>query len=293
MHYGNKQRGTKWSVIEIYLGEVVKFMGIYGLLGETLKHSISPRLHSIILKKIMVEGTYELFETQKEEVKNTINRFKDMGVVGVNVTIPYKTTIMKYIDETIGTAKNIGAVNTICFKNKKTIGYNTDYTGFGMLLKNNNIDTNNKKAVILGNGGAAKAVIEYLIDNGISEITIVSRSINESEGIKDKKEFNIIPYEKMPYLKDKDIIINCTPCGMYPSVDNCPIEKSSIAKVSSVVDLIYNPKETLLLKHAKELNKKAVNGLYMLIGQAIAAQEIWQDKKIDKSIINSVYEELR
>ncbi|MCB2291095.1 shikimate dehydrogenase [Clostridium sp. CS001] len=268
-------------------------MGIYGLLGETLKHSISPRLHSIILKKIMVEGTYELFETQKEEVKNTINTFKDMGVVGVNVTIPYKTTIMKYIDETIGTAKKIGAVNTICFKNKKTIGYNTDYTGFGMLLKNNNIDTNNKKAVILGNGGAAKAVIEYLIDNGISEITIVSRSINESEGIKDKKEFNIIPYEKMPYLKDKDIIINCTPCGMYPSVDNCPIEKSSIAKVSSVVDLIYNPKETLLLKHAKELNKKAVNGLYMLIGQAIAAQEIWQDKKIDKSIINSVYEELR
>lgn len=268
-------------------------MGIYGLLGETLKHSISPRIHSIILKGIMVEGTYELFEVQKEEVKNTINRFKDIGVVGINVTIPYKTTVMKYIDETMGIAKKIGAVNTIYFKDKKTIGYNTDYTGFGMLLKNNNIDTNNRKAVILGSGGAAKAVTEYLIDNGIGEITIVSRGANKVQGINDEKEFNIIPYKEMPYLKDKDILINCTPCGMYPDVDNCPIEKSSIAKFSSVVDLIYNPKETLLLKFARELDKKAVNGLYMLIGQAIAAQELWQGKKISKSVINDVYEELR
>jgi shikimate dehydrogenase len=268
-------------------------MGIYGLLGETLKHSISPKIHSIILKGIMVEGTYELFEVEKEEVKNTINRFKDIGVVGVNVTIPYKTIVMKYIDETMGIAKKIGAVNTICFKDNKIIGYNTDYTGFGMLLKNNNIDTNNRKAVILGSGGAAKAVTEYLVDNGIGEITIASRGANKVEGINHRKEFNIIPYEKMPYLKDKDIIINCTPCGMYPGVDNCPIEKSSIAKFSTVVDLIYNPKETLLLKIAKKLDKKAVNGLYMLIGQAIAAQEIWQGKKINKSVINDVYEELR
>ncbi len=267
-------------------------MGIYGLLGESLTHSISPMIHSEIFKGIMVEGTYKLFEVQKEEVESTINKFKNIGVVGVNVTIPYKTTVMKYINETSDRAKKIGAVNTICFKNQRTIGYNTDYIGFGMMLKYNDIELYNKKAVLLGSGGAAKAVIQYLIDSGIGEITIVSRGANRIEDIHDKKEFNMIPYEEMSYLKDKDIIINCTPCGMYPSVDNCPIEKSSIAKFSTVVDLIYNPKETLLLKRAKELDRKAVNGLYMLIGQAIAAQELWHDIKINKETINNVYERL-
>ena len=268
-------------------------MGIYGLLGESLKHSISPMIHSLILKGMKKEGTYELYEVEKQEVKNSINKFKDIGAVGVNVTIPYKTEVMKYLDKISEEAKKIGAVNTICFKNKITIGYNTDYTGFGMLLKNNDIDIYNKKAVVLGSGGAAKSVIAYLNDNGIGELTIVSRGANITEEMHDKKQFNIIPYEEISKLENKDIIINCTPCGMYPSVDICPIEKSSIAKFSTVVDLIYNPNETLLLKYSKELDKKAVNGLYMLIGQAVAAQELWHDIKISSSIINSIYERVK
>ncbi|MGH4117580.1 shikimate dehydrogenase [Clostridium sp.] len=268
-------------------------MELYGLLGESLKHSISPLIHSAIFKEIMVDGTYELFEIGKGEVENTINRFKDIGVVGVNVTIPYKTTVMRCIDEISDEAKKIGAVNTICFKNKKTIGYNTDYTGFGMMLEKNDIDIYNKKAVILGSGGAAKAVIQYLLDSGIGEMTIASRGANKVEDIHKKKEFNIISYAELSHLTEKDLIINCTPCGMYPNVDSCPIQKSSIAKFSTVIDLIYNPKETMLLKRAKELNMKAVNGLYMLIGQAIAAQELWKDIKIENNIIDSVYERLR
>jgi shikimate dehydrogenase len=271
----------------------VNFMGIYGLLGKSLKHSISPMIHSTILREINIEGTYELFEVEKQEVKNMLNKFKDMGVIGVNVTIPYKSTVMDYIDETSVEAKNIGAVNTICFKHNKTIGYNTDYIGFGMMLKYNDIDVYNKKAVILGSGGAAKSVTAYLKDNGIREITIVSRDDNKSEYTQSKKEFDIIPYAQISHLKDKDIIINCTPCGMYPKIDYCPIEKSSIMKFTTVVDLIYNPKETLILKHAKEFDKKAVNGLYMLIGQAVSAEELWHDIKINKEIINSIYEKLR
>lgn len=268
-------------------------MGLYGLLGESLKHSISPMIHSKIFKEIMVEGSYELFEIKKEEVEYTINKFKDIGMVGVNVTIPYKTTVMKFIDEISDEAKKIGAVNTICFKDNKTIGYNTDYTGFGMMVEKNDIDIYNKKAVILGSGGAEKAVTAYLIDNGIGEITIVSRRVNKIVDIHDKKEINIIPYAEVSSLNDKDIIINCTPCGMYPNVDNCPIDKSSIAKFSIAIDLIYNPKETLFLKHAVNLDMKAVNGLYMLIGQACRAQELWHDIKISAETINSVYERLR
>lgn len=269
------------------------FIFTYGLLGESLKHSISPMIHYLILKAINVDGKYELFETQKQELEDLICKFKDKTFIGVNVTIPYKSMVMKYLDEISEEATKIGAVNTICFKGKKIIGYNTDYTGFGMLLKNSDIDIYNKKAVILGNGGAAKAVIAYLIDNKIGEITIVSREVNKIGDIHEKKEYDIIPYKGVSHLKYKDIIINTTPCGMYPNIGNCPIEKSSIALFPTVVDLIYNPKETLLLKHAKELNKNVVNGLYMLIGQAVSAQEIWNNIEINKSIINSIYEKLR
>lgn len=268
-------------------------MGIYGLLGESLKHSISPKIHSLIFQEISMQGTYELFEVEQEAVKNIINRFSALGVAGFNVTIPYKTRIMEYIDDISQEARNIGAVNTVCFKGNKTIGYNTDYTGFGMMLKKNHIDICNKKAVILGSGGSAKAVIQYLIDKGIREITIVSRGAYKIQEIHNMRELNIIPYQEISYLKEKDLIINCTPCGMYPQVDQCPIEKGSIAKFSTVIDLIYNPEETVFLKYAKELDKKAVNGLYMLIGQAVAAQELWHDIKINKSTIDKVYEELR
>jgi shikimate dehydrogenase len=268
-------------------------MGIYGLLGESLKHSISPKIHSLIFEELNMQGTYELFEVEKEEVKNTIDRFKTLGVSGVNVTIPYKTSIMKYLDVISLEARNIGAVNTICFKDNKTIGYNTDYIGFGMMLSKNGIDICNKKAVILGSGGAAKAVIQYLIDKGIREITIVSRGAYIIEDIYNKNQFNVISYAEIFHIKEKDIIINCTPCGMYPNIDQCPIEKSSIAKFSTVIDLIYNPEETLFLKYAKELNKIAVNGLYMLVGQAMAAQELWHDIKINGETVNKVYESLR
>lgn len=268
-------------------------MAIYGLLGESLKHSISPRIHSLIFEEINIQGTYELFEVDEKDLKDAINKFKTLGVAGVNVTIPYKTRIMEYIDDVSLEAKNIGSVNTICFKDKGTIGYNTDYAGFGMLLKKNEIDICNKKAVILGSGGAAKAVIQYLLDKGIGEITIVSREVYKTETLYNKKEFNFISYQDISCLKEKDFIINCTPCGMYPIVDQCPIEKSHIDKFSTAIDLIYNPEETLLLKYAREQGGKAVNGLYMLIGQAVYAEELWHDIKIDKSTIDKVYEALR
>jgi shikimate dehydrogenase len=280
------------EITRVLFKEEVKFMGLYGLLGESLKHSISPLIHSIIFTELNIEGNYELFEIEKEEVENTINKFKNIGVGGINVTIPYKKVIMKSLDEITSEAKKIGAVNTICFKDKKSIGYNTDYAGFGMMLTKNNIDIKMKKAVVLGSGGAAKAVIQYLIDSEIGEITVVSRGANKIKDIHNNKEYNIISYEEVSRMHDKDLIINCTPCGMYPNVDNCPVEKSDIDKFSTAIDLIYNPKETLFLKYAKQLDMKAVNGLYMLIGQAVCAQELWHDIKISNKIINSVYEKL-
>ncbi|MCT4607442.1 MAG: shikimate dehydrogenase [Marinisporobacter sp.] len=265
-------------------------MKLYGLIGEKLTHSFSPKIHELILKELKKEGYYHLFEIKKENLKDALCGLKALEVGGVNVTIPYKVELMKYLDECSQEAKRIGAVNTICFKEGKAIGYNTDYYGFGMMLHINNIELKNKRALILGTGGASKAVIQYLLDEGIKDITIVSRDIHK--GKEKYKEVEIISYDKIKNLKGYDMVINCTPCGMYPHVDASPVKKEELLNFHTAIDLIYNPQETLFLRDAKENGLKIVNGLYMLVGQAIKAQELWNDLKVEDAICHKVYEKI-
>ncbi|MBU3161193.1 shikimate dehydrogenase [Clostridium frigoris] len=265
---------------------------LYGLLGEKLSHSVSPQIHSMIFNKLSIKGYYHLFEVGKKDLKVAIEGFKVIKPMGINVTIPYKIKVMEFLDEVSVEAKAIGAVNTIKFENSKTIGYNTDYFGIGMLFSKNDIKVENKKATIFGNGGVAITMVNYLLNNGISEITVVTRNI---EKLKENSNFNccrVISYDEASEIKESDIAINCTPLGMYPNLNNSPIEKKYIGKFTSAVDMIYNPKETLFLKYAKDAGIKAVNGLYMLVGQATCAQEIWNNIKIPKETIDKIYEEL-
>ncbi|QZY53639.1 shikimate dehydrogenase [Crassaminicella profunda] len=265
-------------------------MKLYGLIGEKLTHSFSPKIHEIIFKELKRKGHYHLFEIKRENLKDALYGLKALEVGGVNVTIPYKVDLMKYLDEISEEAKRIGAVNTICFRDGKTIGYNTDYYGFGMMLDTNDIQIENKRAAVLGTGGASKAVLQYLLDGGIKDITLVSRDVHK--GKEKYKEFKMISYKEVKTLKDYDMLINCTPCGMYPHVDVSPVKKEDLLNFHTAIDLIYNPQETLLLKESKEKGLKAVNGLYMLVGQAIKAQELWNDVKIDNHICDKVYEEI-
>lgn len=262
---------------------------IYGLIGGKLGHSFSPQIHDIILKKLNLKGTYNLFEVKEEELKHKIQNLKAQGAKGVNVTIPYKTKVMQYLHSISREAEKIGAVNTIDFKNGVLTGYNTDYYGFGAALKNSNININNKTAVILGTGGASKAVVQYLMDNNINEVIFVSRDFQKAAAI-GTENFKIICYEELDKLKCGDIIINCTPCGMYPDAAKSPVDKQVLSKFSTAVDLIYNPLDTLFLKQASELGLKTSNGLYMLVAQAVASQEIWQNTKIDKAVVIEIYE---
>lgn len=263
----------------------------YGLIGEKLGHSFSPQIHDLIFKNINSKGLYNLLEIKKEDLENAVWGLKALGCKGSNVTIPYKIQVMEYLDNISEEAKKIGAVNTIAFNDGVLTGYNTDYHGFGEALKKNQINISNKNAVILGCGGASKAVIQYLIDNKINDITYVSR--HPENTAKDVKKFKIISYNDMESLGNQDIIINCTPCGMYPNIELSPVKKDILSKFSVAVDLIYNPQETLFLKQARELGLKTENGLYMLVAQAIAAQEIWQNIKISKESVDEIYSELR
>jgi shikimate dehydrogenase len=263
---------------------------LYGLLGEKLGHSLSPQIHSAMFKELNIDGYYHLFQVKKEELEKGFSGFKALGVKGINVTIPYKVDVMKYLDHISEEAEEIGAVNTIHFKDDIAVGYNTDYYGFGMMLKKYDVNVKNKNAVILGTGGASKAVVQYLIDNNVGDIVFVTRNVSKAkEKYKDIKK---ITYNEINNLNNCDIVINCTPVGMHPNVDNSPISRENISKFHTAVDLIYNPRETLFLKYAKEQGAKAINGLYMLVGQAVKAEEIWNDVNIDERIVERIYEEI-
>lgn len=264
--------------------------GLYGLLGEKLTHSFSPQIHSLIFKALEIEGYYHLFEVDKEKLQDAALGFKVLKVKGINVTIPYKVDVMKYLDHISEEGRNIGAINTICFRDGKTIGYNTDYYGFGMMMKKFKVDVKEKNVTILGTGGSAKAVLQYLLDNGAGDITFVTRNVEE--GKSKFEDFNIISYEKIKDLNNQDIVINCTPSGMYPNTENSPIQKEEISKFKAAVDLIYNPQETLFLKYAREAGLIGVNGLYMLVGQAVKAEELWNCVQIKEEIVDKIYEEI-
>ncbi len=263
---------------------------LYGLIGEKLGHSYSSIIHSIIFNELSIDGYYHLFEVNNEHLKDAVCGLNTLKAKGVNVTIPYKIDIMKYLDDISIESTKIGAINTICFKDNKTIGYNTDYYGFGIMLNKYNVNVKDKTAVILGTGGVSKAVLQYLLDKEINDIVFVSRDISK---VNEKfKEFKLISYDEIKYLKQQDIIINCTPCGMHPNVNISPVNKEDISKFKVAVDLIYNPTQTLFLKYAKELGLVSINGMYMLIGQAVKAQELWNNTEIDSSICDKIYDKI-
>jgi shikimate dehydrogenase len=268
---------------------------LYGLIGSKLGHSLSKEIHRRIFEHLEIDAYYHLLEVEASNLHKVLFALNIVGTKGVNVTIPYKCEIMKYLDKVSEEAKNIGAINTVEFKNGVTTGYNTDYLGFGKMMNKFKVDVKNKNVVILGSGGAADAVLQYFIDNNSQEIYIISRNLYESKLKYKSKDVIISNYIDLQKIKKKDIIINCTPCGMYPNVNESPLDCAAdiFKNYNTAIDLIYNPMETQFLKDARKSNLQTINGLYMLVAQAFAAQEIWQDRKLDTCIIDEIYEEMK
>lgn len=264
----------------------------YGLLGEKLGHSLSPEIHHKILKSINKDGEYKLFEIEKNKLSQFINEAKILKVKGFNVTIPYKQDIIEYLDYVSDEALRIGAVNTVLNKDGKLFGYNTDYYGFGATFKRRNISFKDKTVVILGAGGACKAALAYILDNEVKSVYIVSRNpSNTKVTIKDDRIY-IIDYEKLYNIKG-DILINSTPVGMYPNISNAPVDEDIVKNFDVIMDLIYNPLETNLIKYGVDNEKITLDGLYMLVGQAVKAQEIFQQHNIDLNIVETIYDEIK
>ncbi|MDE7106491.1 MAG: phosphotransferase [Anaeroplasmataceae bacterium] len=246
----------------------------YGLLGEHLSHSYSKIIHSSIFKSLNLEASYSLLECKEEELKDYIEQLKQGYYSGFNVTIPYKKTIMQYLDCIDEKAIAIGSVNTVYIKENKVYGTNTDYDGFLETLKHYHIDVLNKECYILGTGGASLAVNKVLSDLG-GQCHFVSRTPKNKE----------IGYKQLETITI-DVLVNTTPVGMYPNVGVSPVSKEIALKAGCVMDIIFNPLETQLLKDANS----TFNGLHMLVMQAIRAEEIWQEKIIKDT--SSIFEDL-
>lgn len=248
---------------------------MFGLLGEILGHSFSKEIHESIN-----DYTYNLIEVSKDNF-NSFMETKNFKAI--NVTIPYKELVIPYLSYIDPKAKQIGAVNTIINDNNKLYGYNTDYLGLKQLIIKNKIDFKNKKILILGTGGTSKTAFVLSKDLGCTQVIKVSR----------RKSDETISYEEAKEkYNDANIIINTTPCGMYPN-DDLIIDLDNFNNLEAVVDVIYNPLNTKLIRAAKERNIKAVNGLYMLVAQAVYASYLFINKDVVESKIDEVYKKIK
>lgn len=268
----------------------------YALVGETLGHSMSPAIHFQLLDMIDVEGVYGILEIAKENVPKIVDSLKVLGYAGVNVTVPYKQAIMPYLDELDADAQAIGAVNTIQFKDGKAIGYNTDCYGFMTMLHVSDIAVKGKDCVLIGAGGAGFAIITAFKNLGAKSVKVFD--INEEQLEKAKAQFPFI--ETYHLLKQKEmckgeVLANATPVGMYPKSDASVLTKEELAAggFEAVADAVYNPLETKLVSYAKELGLKSCSGLWMLVYQAMGAEEIWQEMKIPASYAVPIYTKLK
>ncbi len=243
----------------------------YGLIGEKLGHSFSKDIHEKFGKY-----EYELVEIEKSALANflTHKNFK-----GINVTIPYKESVIPYLDGISDQAKAIGAVNTVINRDGKLYGYNTDYYGFNYMLERANISVEDKVVALLGTGGASKMALFALEEKGAKEIVVVSR----------KGEVN---YETIKERKDIQVIVNATPMGMYPNNGECLINPQDFPKLEGIADMVYNPYVTELLFRGQELGVKTVNGLSMLVAQAKRACEIFTGEDLSFSLLEDVIKKI-
>lgn len=247
----------------------------YGCIGEHLSHSFSKEIHNAL-----ADYKYELVELRREELTDFFHK-KDFKAI--NVTIPYKQDVIKFLDWISPEAESINAVNTIVNRDGKLYGYNTDFSGLKSLIERENISLKGKKVAILGSGGTSNTANAVAHSMGAERVNKVSRS----------KKDGYITYEELyTDFGDCEIIINTTPCGMYPNIYVSPVDLEKLPYVEAVFDAVYNPLKSKLICDAKENGLVATGGLYMLVSQAAFAVEKFIDVPIDPRKIEYIYKNL-
>lgn len=247
----------------------------YGLIGEKLGHSFSKEIHGLLC-----DYNYEICEIAPESLDAFMT---ERSFRAINVTIPYKEKVIPYLESIDQAAREIGAVNTVVNKSGRLYGYNTDFYGMKSLILKNEIEISGKKVLILGTGGTSKTAVAVCRSLGAEEVIKASRTAKDES----------LSYEEV-YEKhtDAQIIINTTPVGMFPKNDGCPIDISKFKNLCGVLDAVYNPLRTKLVRQAQKRGIKSAGGLYMLVAQAVRACEIFTDTVLSEGTLDKVYSQI-
>lgn len=262
-------------------------MPSYALLGEKLGHSLSPQLHAAIYKQLGVtDASYRTAEVPAEGLNDFFAGFAAGAFDGINITIPYKADAIPFLQQVDAKAQALNAVNCVHRHMGELKGYNTDCLGFAYSLRRNRIKLDGAQCAILGAGGSAQAVAAVLAEGQVETVKIYNRSLDKAnrlslliESLNPKVKTELVTPEALSGV-ELDLLVNTTSLGMFPSVDATPLPNADLSNVKAVVDLIYNPGKTQLLNDAESQGARVVNGLEMLVAQAVYSVEIWRSGNV-------------
>ncbi|BBA80240.1 shikimate 5-dehydrogenase [cyanobacterium endosymbiont of Rhopalodia gibberula] len=270
---------------------------ILGIIGDPVKHSLSPVIHNAAISHLGVDYIYVPFPIKPQDLTTAIAGFASVGIVGFNVTSPHKQAIIPLLSEVTPTAKLVGAVNTVWRTETGWKGTNTDIDGFLSPLQSLQRDWANLTPIILGNGGAARAVVVGLAKLGCIQIHIVGRDrqklcqfIQSWKNTQLTAALNVYFWDKLSDIIEKtELLINTTPIGMFPNIDDSPIESILFARMPEnaiAYDLIYTPNPTQFLKNAQQQGLITIDGLEMLVRQGAVALQLWLQKSVPVDVMN-------
>jgi len=270
-----------------------------GVIGNPVEHSLSPAIHNAAFQKLGLNYVYLAFKV--ENLEGAMRGIRALGNVrGFSVTIPHKVAAVQYLDEVEPTARNIGAINTIVVEGGKLTGYNTDASGALRALESAGVALLGKSVLLLGSGGAARAIAFALAADGrLTRLKIMGIDDKERSGLAAdlrartalKVEDASITTEGLSKeLRESTIVLHCTPLGMHPKVDETCIPASLLSRHLTVMDIVYNPLETRLLREAKAAGCKTIRGLEMFLRQAVAQFELWTGKTAPADVMRTVLE---
>jgi len=259
----------------------------YLVIGNPIDHSLSPKLHNYWIKEKNIDAIYDKKKLDEIDLKNIISEVREQKISGINVTVPFKKSVIPFLDELSPEANKTQSVNTIHLNNNKIIGHNTDIAGFELALKYSKYDVSNKEILILGAGGVVPSIIYAIKKMKASKITISNRTKEKAENLKNLfKDLNIVEWGEIPNF---DMIINATSIGL-KNEDEIKLDYSKLESNKFYYDVIYNPRETIFLKRAKLFGNRTENGKMMFIYQAHQAFTIWHKlmPKIDDDVIKLI-----
>jgi len=263
------------------------------LIGNPAKHSLSPLMHNAAFEELGLNYTYLAFEVEKNSLGEAVRGLRSLGVCGFNVTIPYKVDVVEYLDELDRSATDVGAVNTVVNKDRWLTGYNTDIQGVIYALEKAGLLSPKGLAVIIGAGGAARAVVAALAKMRCDEILLLNRTEEKATTLAREAEerYGIhcsglkLTRRNLGKVEKAILLVNATSLGMHPKVEESPIPKELIPEEIMVFDVVYNPLKTRFLKEAEERGAKTISGIDMLIGQGAASFKLWTGRDAPEELM--------